>query len=224
MKAVGIASEADLPLLDEAARVADQILVDAKPPPGRVLPGGNGLAFDWRLLAGRRWPVPWMLAGGLTPGNVAEAIRLTGARQVDVSSGVESAPGRKDRHPPSRAFLAGCTMRFRDAVRERCRAPSWRSLRDDAAWPARESERAGALPRRRSTGWRRNDDARARRGRHRWRCGGLLPADFPRRVVAASGPPRADRGRARCSALRGRGIRGAPMADAERAPAPAGCR
>ena len=60
------------------------------------LPGGNGLSFDWRLIAGRRWPVPWMLAGGLTPDNVAEAVRLTGARQVDVSSGVESAPGIKD--------------------------------------------------------------------------------------------------------------------------------
>lgn len=54
------------------------------------------MAFDWRLLAGRRWPVPWMLAGGLTPDNVAEAIALTGARQVDVSSGVERAPGVKD--------------------------------------------------------------------------------------------------------------------------------
>ena len=61
------------------------------------LPGGNGLAFDWRLLAGRKyWQKPWMLAGGLTPDNVAEAIRMTGARQVDVSSGVESAPGIKD--------------------------------------------------------------------------------------------------------------------------------
>ena len=63
---------------------------------GADRPGGNAVAFDWRLIAGRRWPVPWMLAGGLTPGNVAEAIRLTGARQVDVSSGVESAPGVKD--------------------------------------------------------------------------------------------------------------------------------
>lgn len=96
MKAVGIAGEADLALLDEHTRVADQILVDAKPPPGAARPGGNALAFDWRLIAGRRWPVPWMLAGGLTPDNVADAIRLTGARQVDVSSGVESAPGVKD--------------------------------------------------------------------------------------------------------------------------------
>ena len=96
MKAVGVATAEDLPRLDTYARVADQILVDAKPPPGADLPGGNGLAFDWRLIAGRRWPVPWMLAGGLTPDNVAEAIRATGARQVDVSSGVESAPGVKD--------------------------------------------------------------------------------------------------------------------------------
>lgn len=96
MKAVGIADEGDLPMLDEYARVADQILVDAKPPKDADLPGGNGLSFDWRLIANRRWPVPWMLAGGLTPDNVAEAVRLTGARQVDVSSGVESAPGVKD--------------------------------------------------------------------------------------------------------------------------------
>ncbi|MFY0690437.1 MAG: phosphoribosylanthranilate isomerase [Paracoccaceae bacterium] len=96
MKAVGIADEADLEALTAYAQVADQILVDAKPPKDAVLPGGNGLSFDWRLLAGRRWPVPWMLAGGLTPENVAEAIRLTGANQVDVSSGVERAPGVKD--------------------------------------------------------------------------------------------------------------------------------
>jgi len=96
MKAVGIATEADLPALEDQGRAADMLLVDAKPAPGAALPGGNGLAFDWRLIAGRRWPVPWMLAGGLTPDNVAEAVRLTGARQVDVSSGVEAAPGVKD--------------------------------------------------------------------------------------------------------------------------------
>jgi phosphoribosylanthranilate isomerase len=105
MKAVGIATEDDLPALAEHARAADQLLVDAKPPPGAALPGGNALAFDWRLIAGRRWPLPWMLAGGLTPANVAEAIRLTGARQVDVSSGVETAPGQKD-EGLIRAFVA----------------------------------------------------------------------------------------------------------------------
>ena len=96
MKAVGIADENDLLVLTEYTDVADQILVDAKPPKNADLPGGNGLTFDWRLIAGRRWPIPWMLAGGLTPDNVAEAVRLTGATQVDVSSGVESAPGLKD--------------------------------------------------------------------------------------------------------------------------------
>jgi phosphoribosylanthranilate isomerase len=96
MKAVGIADEADLPQLGDYAQVCDQILVDAKPPKEADVPGGRGVAFDWRLIAGRRWAVPWMLAGGLDPENVAEAIRLTGARQVDVSSGVETAPGVKD--------------------------------------------------------------------------------------------------------------------------------
>jgi phosphoribosylanthranilate isomerase len=96
MKAIGLADEGDLPAIFAFSTVADQILIDAKPPRGADLPGGNGLAFDWRLLAGRRWLRPWMLAGGLTAKNVAEAVRLTGARQVDVSSGVESAPGVKD--------------------------------------------------------------------------------------------------------------------------------
>lgn len=96
MKAVGVAEAADLAILDSYLTVADQILVDAKPPKDAVLPGGNGLSFDWRLLQGRHWPRPWMLAGGLTPQNVAEAIRLTGAQQVDVSSGVEISPGVKD--------------------------------------------------------------------------------------------------------------------------------
>ena len=95
MKAVGIADSDDLPKLESYFGVADQILVDAKPPKGRELPGGNGLSFDWRLIAGRRWPCPWMLAGGLTDENVSEAVRMTGAQQVDVSSGVEDAPGQK---------------------------------------------------------------------------------------------------------------------------------
>ncbi|MCV2882178.1 phosphoribosylanthranilate isomerase [Actibacterium sp. XHP0104] len=97
MKAIGVADAQDLDQIDAYAAVADQLLIDAKPPKGADLPGGNGLSFDWRLLAARKyWTRPWMLAGGLTPDNVAEAARLTGARQVDVSSGVESAPGVKD--------------------------------------------------------------------------------------------------------------------------------
>lgn len=105
MKALGIAAEADLAAIDAYAAVADQILVDAKPPRGAALPGGRGVAFDWRLVANRRWARPWMLAGGLTPENVAEAVALTGARQVDVSSGVERARGEKD-EALIRAFLA----------------------------------------------------------------------------------------------------------------------
>ena len=96
MKAMGVADEGDLAGLLEMSLAADQILIDAKPPRDAALPGGNGLAFDWRLVGQRRWLKPWMLAGGLTSDNVAEAIRLTNARQVDVSSGVESAPGLKD--------------------------------------------------------------------------------------------------------------------------------
>ena len=96
IKVVGISGPEDVTQIDFYAKVADQILVDAKPPKGADRPGGNAVAFDWKLIANRRWPVPWMLAGGLNPDNVAEAIRLTGARQVDVASGVESAPGVKD--------------------------------------------------------------------------------------------------------------------------------
>jgi phosphoribosylanthranilate isomerase len=97
MKAVGIADASDLAQIDAYAAVADQLLIDAKPPKNADLPGGNGLAFDWTLLAGRKyWTVPWMLAGGLTADNVAEAVRLTGATQVDVSSGVEGSVGFKD--------------------------------------------------------------------------------------------------------------------------------
>ncbi len=105
MKAVGVSGAEDLAKLDQHAQVADQILVDTKAPKGAVLPGGNGVTFDWDLIAGRRWAVPWMLAGGLTVENVSAAMAQTGARQVDVSSAVESAPGQKD---PARirAFLA----------------------------------------------------------------------------------------------------------------------
>lgn len=105
MKVIGVQDEGDLAALIDFSLVSDQIMIDAKAPKGAVLPGGNGVAFDWRLVAQRRWLRPWMLAGGLTPQNVAEAIRLTGARQVDVASGVESAPGVKD-HERIAAFVA----------------------------------------------------------------------------------------------------------------------
>ncbi|HZF76650.1 MAG TPA: phosphoribosylanthranilate isomerase [Acetobacteraceae bacterium] len=96
MKALGIATEGDLAALDAYAPAVDRFLLDAKPPPGASLPGGNAAAFDWGLLAGRRIPRPWLLAGGLTPANVAGAVRVAGAPGVDVSSGVERARGVKD--------------------------------------------------------------------------------------------------------------------------------
>ena len=95
MKAIGVADAPDLEQIARYTSVADQLLIDAKPPKNSELPGGNGLSFDWRLLQGRRWSVPWMLAGGLTPDNVTQAIELTGATQIDVSTGVETAPGQK---------------------------------------------------------------------------------------------------------------------------------
>lgn len=96
MKAIGIAEASDLAKVQPYNAVADMFLLDAKPPRDAELPGGNGLAFDWRILAGKRFAKPWMLAGGLSPLNVAEAVARTGAPNVDVSSGVESAPGIKD--------------------------------------------------------------------------------------------------------------------------------
>ena len=97
MKAIGVAEKNDLKKLDVYATVADQLMVDAKPAKDAILPGGNGYAFDWSLLQGRRWTGPWMLAGGLNPENVAQAIAITGAQQIDVSSGVEIRPGEKDK-------------------------------------------------------------------------------------------------------------------------------
>jgi phosphoribosylanthranilate isomerase len=98
MKAIGIRDAEDLAQIADYEAVADQLLIDTKPPRDGVgfLPGGNALSFDWRLIAGRKWARPWLLAGGLTAENVAEAVRLTGATQLDVSSGVECAPGVKD--------------------------------------------------------------------------------------------------------------------------------
>lgn len=96
MKAVGVAEPSDVRALDAYGMVADQLLVDAKAPKGAALTGGNGITFDWRLIAKRGWNAPWMLAGGLTAQNVVQAIQLTGAKQVDLSSGVETAPGVKD--------------------------------------------------------------------------------------------------------------------------------
>ena len=107
MKVVKIAEAADLAVADRYVGHADWLLFDAKPPPQMTgaLPGGNALSFDWQLLAGRSWPSPWMLSGGLTRDNLAEAVRISGTRVVDVSSGVESQPGQKDPEKIA-AFLA----------------------------------------------------------------------------------------------------------------------
>ena len=97
MKALRVSEVDDLQAVRAYAPVADWILFDAKPPKTEsALPGGNGLSFDWTLLRGFQAAIPWMLSGGLDAENVAEAIRTTGARAVDVSSGVESKPGVKD--------------------------------------------------------------------------------------------------------------------------------
>ncbi|HOV03504.1 MAG TPA: phosphoribosylanthranilate isomerase [Hyphomicrobiales bacterium] len=96
MKALGIATRQDLESVPAFAAVADRLLFDAKPPKGATRPGGLGVPFDWTLIAGLDVGRPFMLSGGLDPDNVAEAIRLTRPPGVDVSSGVESAPGIKD--------------------------------------------------------------------------------------------------------------------------------
>lgn len=96
MKVIPVATKDDLAAAEPFFDVVDMILFDAKPPKGADLPGGNAVSFDWSILKGYKCPVPWMLAGGLTAANVAEAIKATGARAVDVSSGVESSPGVKD--------------------------------------------------------------------------------------------------------------------------------
>ncbi len=105
MKAIKVETAADAASALDYAGIADLILFDAKAPKDAILPGGNGLTFDWRVLDDVKGKVPYMLSGGLTSGNVAEAIRRTGATRVDVSSGVELAPGEKDA-ALIRAFIA----------------------------------------------------------------------------------------------------------------------
>lgn len=95
MKALPIAGPHDIGAARGYEAAADLLLFDAKPPEGATRPGGNALSFDWELLAGSTWGRPWFLAGGLDAGNVVEAVRTSGAKAVDVSSGVEDAPGVK---------------------------------------------------------------------------------------------------------------------------------
>ena len=106
MKVLSIADKADVEQASIYLDVVDWLMFDAKPPKPltNALPGGNAVSFDWSLLAGRSWPRPWMLAGGLTADNVSEAIRVTGASVVDTSSGVEDRPGHKN-PAKTRAFL-----------------------------------------------------------------------------------------------------------------------
>src|SRR5579883_3014537 len=108
IKALPVAEAADLAAAGEYENIADMLMFDARAPKGAMRPGGHGTAFDWKLLAGRRFAKPWFLAGGLDPDNVARAIALSGAGFVDVSSGVESAPGIKD---------AGRIVQFINAAR-----------------------------------------------------------------------------------------------------------
>lgn len=131
MKALGIGGPEDIPALAAYAGVADRLLLDAKPPKGAALPGGNGVAFDWNLLAGPALasldlPHPFMLSGGLDPANVGTALRLIQPGGVDVSSGVETAPGIKD---------PDLIARFVSAAREAAGPP----VRPTPAPPARET-------------------------------------------------------------------------------------
>ncbi len=96
MKSLGISAQSDVERADHWEGFVDQLLVDAPRARHSDRPGGQGIVVDWSLLAKREWRLPWMLAGGLTRENIADAVRLSGATQLDVSSGVESAPGMKD--------------------------------------------------------------------------------------------------------------------------------
>ncbi|MCG8511633.1 MAG: phosphoribosylanthranilate isomerase [Rhodospirillales bacterium] len=104
IKALAIADPADVAVTHEYEATADMLLFDAKPPLDAERPGGNAVSFDWSLLSGESWAVPWMLAGGLDHRNLEEAVNLSGAGRVDVSSGVEDRPGVKN-NDMIRSFL-----------------------------------------------------------------------------------------------------------------------
>ncbi|HEX4634991.1 MAG TPA: phosphoribosylanthranilate isomerase [Rhizomicrobium sp.] len=109
IKVLPVGEPADLAAAAEYENAADMLMFDARPPDGAQRPGGHGAAFDWKILDGRNFALPWFLAGGLSPENVARAVQLSGARLVDVSSGVESAPGVKDAQR-IRDFIQAATM------------------------------------------------------------------------------------------------------------------
>jgi phosphoribosylanthranilate isomerase len=104
IKAIKVSTKADLKAAKDYEDAVDWLMFDARPPADSALPGGNGNAFDWNILKGAEFKRPWLLAGGLTPENLSQAVQQSGARAVDVSSGVESAPGKKD-PAKIRAFL-----------------------------------------------------------------------------------------------------------------------
>jgi len=95
IKAIGIKEKKDLDLVESYSEVADHLLIDAKPSSNASLPGGNGIKFDWTILEKKSWSFPWFLAGGLNANNITEALRMTKAKKVDLSSGVEDSNGRK---------------------------------------------------------------------------------------------------------------------------------
>jgi phosphoribosylanthranilate isomerase len=121
IKAVGVSARDHLAEAHRYEGSANGLLLDARPPDGADRPGGNGRAFDWRLLEHFRSPITHFLSGGLTPENVAEAIAITRAPGVDVSSGVESAPGHKDVARIA-AFVARARAAARSSSRERQKA------------------------------------------------------------------------------------------------------
>lgn len=104
IKAFKVSEKADLDRARDYEDIVDWLMFDAKPPKGAKLPGGNAASFDWTIMQNARFQRPWMLSGGLTPENLAQAVKRSGAPAVDVSSGVESAPGKKD-PAKIRAFL-----------------------------------------------------------------------------------------------------------------------
>ena len=95
IKAIGIKEKKDLDLVERYSEVADYLLIDAKPSSNASLPGGNGIKFDWTILEKKSWSFPWFLAGGLNANNITEALHMTKAKKVDLSSGVEDSNGRK---------------------------------------------------------------------------------------------------------------------------------
>lgn len=98
IKSVSISNKNDLKKIEEYTNVADQLLIDSSKPDPKSPPGGNGVSFDWELISGYEWKIPWLLAGGLNFQNAQQAIKVSGAKQLDVSSGVESRPGVKDKN------------------------------------------------------------------------------------------------------------------------------